>query len=565
MLETHDPPPLPAVVEQWKEAGSALANSFSNYLDLCLSFSQLSEVGADKNDLVSHFDSALQPGALLTVLSDQLAKSRVVLAKGRNRLATQIYTFPTEILSRIFLYFVEDDSDCPTYVEFTIRTYYHRLHTLLGVSSVWRKVGISMPILWNLVPVIRDVRFTLSPLGISLSLRRSKTLPLDLAVLIPQIVPHGLATKLAKHASRFRTINILSEQPHTIREIMSALMERHVCDSLTELSLCVSDLEHIDRLGNNPYYMFPPQSPAHPLFIQLLQSITQLRLLGATLDWSQITFSARMVEIRIRSVIIGSDSVLHEFLQALATAPQLEKLELATITSFPEPNLGNPPLVILPKLQSLILSHLYFNTLSVILCSITPFSHRLSLNLNDSALERVFSARDPELEREYVGIFELTDLLRDVHIDTLLIEGQEERFSLSTLSLLFKEIPTLNTLKLDGWTIDNRFCSTLKWRPQRDGRRSVMPKIPNWCLTNAKVADQKRLKELIRSHDSKEVLLGGYISDALKGLDETADWKLLEGKEDIVEWLAEHVPTFRLVPGDDYLPPEFLSAIWQLW
>ncbi|KDN34413.1 hypothetical protein RSAG8_12495, partial [Rhizoctonia solani AG-8 WAC10335] len=426
MPEIPKHPPLTTMVDQWKETGSTVAKTLSKYLELCLLLSKLPEdTDTDRKNLVSYFDSALQPGALLTVLSDQLAKTREALARARNRFISPIYNFPTEILSKIFLYFVFDkNTGSPTYVEFTVRTLYDRLHTLLGVCSVWRNVGIATPALWSLVPVIRDVCFTLSRRATSLSLRRSGTLPLDLAVMIPHVVPDGLVARLAKHISRFRTINIIAEEPRTIREIMNPIMELNVSSSLTELSLCVGDLENLDRLDNNLYYMFPPESHTHPLLVQLLQSITRFRFYGATFDWNQIKFSVRMVEIRVHSVIIGTDSALHEFLQALSTAPELQKLELISITSFPEPGLGNPLPIVLPKLQSLVLDNLYFNTLSIALRSITPLSHQLSLCLTDISLERVFSARNPELERESVVVTELTDALKGISIDTLLFRRQ---------------------------------------------------------------------------------------------------------------------------------------------
>ncbi|CUA77986.1 hypothetical protein RSOLAG22IIIB_06909 [Rhizoctonia solani] len=567
MTEVHKPLSLPVIVEQWKETGSALADSLSSYLDSCLLLSKASEnTGVNRSDLISHFDSALQPGALLTTLSEQLAKSREVLSKARNKLASPIYNFPPEILSKIFLYFVEDDSDSPTYVEFTVRTFYHRVHTLLGVCSVWRNVGISMPHLWNLVPVIRDVCFTLSWQATSLSLRRSKTLPLDLAVMIPHVVPERLAARLAKHASRFRTINISAEEPCTIQEIMDPLLNRNVCDSLTELSLCVSDLEQLDRLDNHPYYMFSLRSPTHPLLVELLQSITRFRLFGATLDWSQVTFSARMVEIRIHSVIIGGDSVLHELIRSLSTAPELQKLELASITSFPADDLDDIPPIVLPKLKSLVLEDLYFNTLSTVLHSIAPLSQQLSLCLTDRSIEKIFSARDPDLERETISVYDLIDELKGVSIHTLLLANRDRSFKYLELAFLLKAVSPLNTLKINNWTIDQIICGILqrrKYGPTGHVQPPVI-KLRNLHLTNARIADQEGLKDTIRVQGLEAVLLGGYINCASEEPEEPEDWEPLEGEEEIVKWLADHVPTFHFMPGGDYRPPELLSAICHL-
>ncbi|KAG8730484.1 hypothetical protein FRC12_020238 [Ceratobasidium sp. 428] len=190
-----------------------------------------------------------------------------------------------------------------------------------------------MPMLWNLVPVIRGPRFSLSYEATSLSLNRSGTLPLDLALMIPYFVPNSLMADLTKHASRFRSINIVSQEPDTVQDILRPLLEHNTSSSLSELSLCVTQLEHIDQLGDEPNYMFPPDhESSKDRLPQLLQSLTRLRFNGATFDWAQITFSTRLVELRIHSVFLGYDSFLHEFLRAISAASELQQLSLASIT-----------------------------------------------------------------------------------------------------------------------------------------------------------------------------------------------------------------------------------------
>ncbi|CAE6358735.1 unnamed protein product [Rhizoctonia solani] len=561
MLDINEP--LPTLLHQWKETGSALATTLSKYLDLCTLLSNASELtNTTGKDLVFDFDSVLQPEGLLSVLSGKLTSAQEILAKARNRVASPIYKFPAEILSNIFPYFIHaQDSNSPVYIELSIRRLYSRLHTLLAVCSVWRGIGLSMPMLWNLIPVIRNSRFLLSYAGTNLSLNRSGGLPLSLGIVVPHVIPGALVTELTQHASRIRTINIAAHVPCAIQQVMIPLMAHGLSDSLSELALSAEDVEHVDRLRDNPWYMISPDDERD--LLPLIQPLTRLKLAGATLDWGPITFSPRLVELRLQAIIIGHDSFLYEFLGAISTAPELQTLELMSVISFPDPDLEDPPKVVLTKLRSLVLDDLHFNTLSIILRSITPNSYQLTLAPTRNILTTVISIRD--FVTQPVDIFDLCDLIEGRTIQTLLFMNQDRCLHHDILTLIMNTMSTINTLKLDNWTVDEGFCRAFTRREHQIlGLAVHIPNIRHLSLSNVRIDDQGGLKELVHSHNLETIFLSGDLNHGPKGSENPDDWRPLgPWDEEVVERVAGQVPGIGMALGD-YRPTEFLSAIWQL-
>ncbi|KDN34645.1 hypothetical protein RSAG8_12270, partial [Rhizoctonia solani AG-8 WAC10335] len=346
--------PSPVTAYQWKEAHDSLDATISRCSKICSQICSVSQVAeTSRNDLISQLDSAR------SALTSQLGVSQAMLARARNRLASPVYNLPEEIIFVIFMHVLyHNDEFRSTTADISARTFYERLYALLEVCSVWRAVALSRPALWSLVPVIRGPQYFTSDQATALSLHRSDTVPLDLFVMVPRTIPHPCIKALTQHTSRFRTVNIVAEGPCTIQSIMGTLLKNKLSDKLSELSVCISDLEHVNRFADEPYYMFPPNTSDHPLFLRTLKSLTRFRITGATLDWTQVSFSGRLLELRLHSVILGLDSSLHNFLRAISTAPQLQKLELISIISYSESNLASPPAVSFPALQTLIVEDL---------------------------------------------------------------------------------------------------------------------------------------------------------------------------------------------------------------
>ncbi|EUC59833.1 hypothetical protein RSOL_325110, partial [Rhizoctonia solani AG-3 Rhs1AP] len=381
---------------------------------------------------------------------------------------------------------------------------------------------------------------------------------------IARVVPSNLIADLAQHASRFRTINIVAEVPSAIQNLLSSLMDHNVSNSLSELSLCVTDTEHIDRLGPEPYYMFlPDNETSERQFSQLVQSLTRFRCYGATLNWRNITFSSRLVEIRLHSVIIGNDHFLHSMLLVISTASELQKLDLISITSFPQPIMMPPFQLVFSQLQSLVLEDLRFNTLSIILHSIIPSSYKLTLALTNRSLTTVTAVRN--VVPQPIDRSELWDLLEGVPVENLLLENQNNCPDQYTLAIIMDAMMSIGTLMIDGWTIDEEFCTAFTKREQElDGWEIDIPKIRDLSLTNVRIDDREGLRRLIRSHNLESIFLSGHFNHGPKGSEALEDWHILAPWDNTVEWLAGDIPSIAMSFGN-YSPPEFRSAIWQLW
>ncbi|CAE6458672.1 unnamed protein product [Rhizoctonia solani] len=135
--------------EQWEQAGAALTGAVSRFLDLSVYLEAQCATGyANSPTMVTRINSSLD--VLQKTINRQLDCARIALAKTQNKLASQgsILSFPQEIMAEIFLNVIFDPPDLDRatvtmHMECRIRLIYSRLHSLLGVCTAWRDVGIS--------------------------------------------------------------------------------------------------------------------------------------------------------------------------------------------------------------------------------------------------------------------------------------------------------------------------------------------------------------------------------------------------------------------------------------
>ncbi|KAL5637361.1 hypothetical protein ACGC1H_001115 [Rhizoctonia solani] len=564
MHDSDLPMPYARLIRQWEEAGAALANTVSTYLELCLSLGKLSlsPQAMPREDLASRIDSILEPGAQHTALVTQLAQCQSVLSRTRNRLVSPVYSLPELVLSKIFSHVVYD-CDPVDYdgVEWQVQTFYRRLYTLLGVCTIWRDFGISMVTFWSIVPVIRESKLLVSRQTVSLGLSRSHTAPLDLVIVVPGFTPQDILRSVAHHTSRIRSIHIASDTVLTVQNIIRRLTEFDELGVLSELSLCVTDLLCIGRTGNSVYTRFLTEN--HGL-LKLTQSLTRVSLYGASFIWREVRFSIKLVELRLQQVVFGSSSHVHEFVQAISSALELRYLTLISLTSFldPGPETGARPTVSLPKLQSLVLEDLYHNPLSIMLNSIEPGSHKLTIYLTDKCLLNAMSTGVDHVAPVNDNV--LYSLLQKTPVDTLILGGHYsgELIEPDRIFHIFNASKTVKTLEIEGCIIDTDFCFSLKvppgaHTPSLTGHH--FPVIPQWRITKARVVNPESFKELVLSHRVHTMVLEGARDHSSNNPEE---WRPLKSQDEIIEWLSQNIPHFRFEPPRS-LPSRFESRAWQ--
>ncbi|CUA75578.1 hypothetical protein RSOLAG22IIIB_11848 [Rhizoctonia solani] len=140
-------------VQHWEETGARLESAIAAYLHSCLALEQATltapPVGIDHlparlNRRIEYFH---------TLMTQPVAQSLVSVARTRNKFVTPIYRMPSEILERIFDLAVKSAGHELPMKEATSASCLC-LYRIVSVCSVWRKVGLSHPRLWTLVPLV---------------------------------------------------------------------------------------------------------------------------------------------------------------------------------------------------------------------------------------------------------------------------------------------------------------------------------------------------------------------------------------------------------------------------
>ncbi|KAG8680968.1 hypothetical protein FRC11_001750, partial [Ceratobasidium sp. 423] len=573
--------PKSVTIERWEEADALLARAVARFFDTStLLERQCTTLDESSNDLVTRIDLSLD--YLQTTINRQLTDARLALAKTRNRLTRSVLSLPREVLSEIFLYVVYDpiDQDDPCNLaidmETRVETIYRRLHSLLAVCVSWRNVGLACGALWSVIPVVDPLVGQPRDLSTDLSLQRAGGNGLDLAISLSHESLDRL-WPLAKHLSRFGTININQKHDGTtpLSGALRVILDYLKPGTLSKLSLeGASDAARGVFMGyydpDPPEFSKPNIARLESNFIQLVQSLSALRIRSVALNWERMAFSACLVILRIGRVSLGHSGI-SSLIAALSSAQGLRKLELISIRALTDENRTKAPSQTLsfPKLESLYLADLNFNILQLFMEVISPGSYYLTVGLTaESCASFFFPGPDIDWAYEYVDHTseEVCDLLRAASIDKLILTTHHGCVwdEAADLRALLKSVPTVKTLVLNSCSLSLVTLKALKQppRPPRwaHTRNDIFPKlecIEFQCSTiSSSLSDLKiGFKHLLIGHPIQRMAIGRSCgSGKTPPIDE---------HDEIIEWLKSKIPRF-LFSGEQDEPPNDFDT-WQLW
>ncbi|KAG8739999.1 hypothetical protein FRC11_000446, partial [Ceratobasidium sp. 423] len=247
-------------------------------------------------------------------------------------------------------------------------------------------------------------------------------------------------------------------------------------------------------------------------------ALVAFRINGAHVHWDGLTFSTKLVELRIEKVALGYDDTIVPLMRALASATGLRDLKIISVTIFRRLGASrNPALsssVPFPALQSLLIEDLHLNTLEHLLPIITPGSHQLTLFLSPDSLE--ISVLPDEHEDDETEDSEITDfdglcrLLEHTSVDTLMLTGHMDDvwLGISRLTKLLKSIPTTRTLKMHCWSFGKSLCKGLTQIPSE---AVPMPALRNIHFSTIDIHNPKSFRDMIASYPLRQIVLGGNV------------------------------------------------------
>ncbi|CAE7215986.1 unnamed protein product [Rhizoctonia solani] len=480
-----------------------------------------------------------------------------------------------DILSNIFMDIVFEHTNSETswslstpFVGQDVRTIYRRIYCLLSVCRYWRAIALATGALWSVIPMIVIVNPSEGQQPFQLSLQRAGGSNLHLAV-TKQISMFSILTEtLAKYGPRFSTIDLRAYSINEIRKAIEALLQHGTPRTLSELSLS-NKLHFQHDPHNDGGYITARESPLNTSFATLLGLLSILRLHGTNVHWNTTRFSSRLVELHIEEITLGSDAALAPFLKAISSASELRDLKIISVITIrdahapPDTIAGAlPPPVILPKLRSLLLVGLYFNTLRILLPAIAPSSCGVSLVLGNRGLmtcERfIHHDHNRSIREKRADIFKVSDLLERSPIDTLTLFGRQLTGQCLTGALLH-HLPTLKTLYIDSCLINWVVCSRIAQPFNPLVAQGGFSTLDVLCITRSSIHVDAfdEFKDVAISY--REVILAGvYIVDPDK-----KDKQPLPEDHRLVKWLVANIPVVRMVDHGFGSPKD--NDKWSQW
>ncbi|EUC56034.1 hypothetical protein RSOL_156000 [Rhizoctonia solani AG-3 Rhs1AP] len=543
--------------------------ALKDYTDLCLNLSPNSlDCIMKPSDMGARIDSTLE------VISNQLLQIGSTLARTRNRLVTPLHKLPEEILSEILMNVTFDIGYSESSIKQDLCLIYRRLYGLLSVCSTWRDIIVTRGAFWSVIPIVENP--SMNKIGsFELSIHRARGSKRHLvAVAESPETFRDLIQALTKYGPHIDTINLNIGDHRVIVEAIELLLHHDTAKPLAELSVqSIYANNAPDWLPSYDDYVIPLDYAHQSSFVSLLGTLTVFRISGAHFHWETMAFSTRLVELEIENITLGYDHEIEPFLQALCSASELRDLRITTMDTFFIPDLmddielSSP--VVFPRLQSLHVQDVFFNTLRLLLAMIAPGSHCLSLFLGPPSLLNNLKELDffmephPEHEFRSVDIGNLCKILKQVSVHTLMLSGAGGKWLTGDmLRQLMEAVPTLKILKIHNWDFNRTVWTSLK-RPMIDEgnpQERSFPALETIQLSKATILVKKGFQDMVASHPLRRIALGG--TSRVASSDEIKQGPL-EKRSSMVRWLRYNVPEFCLFDSR-YHPPEFQPGRWPL-
>ncbi|KAL5638599.1 hypothetical protein ACGC1H_005313 [Rhizoctonia solani] len=441
------------------------------------------------------------------------------------------------------------------YMTCRINTIYRNVYNLIAVCATWRRVGLAYPALWKLVPIIehQNPAFLRAP-PLEHILQRAGNHHLHLAIMADKF-PYEQFKHLCSQWNRFSVINIWSDAvvPTETAAVLCEILKHSPPGSISKLSLKKQPNNWVTYSSFNKVNFNPQIS-------QLVGSLSVFRISAFTLEWKNIRFSHRLIELRVDSIMLRSDSKIRTFFAALSSAPELKELSLLSIQLDSDQLDKDVPLEVLslPKLQLLHLGCCCLNALELILSHIAHSSYDLTINLH------------PDNAQHYPPCKEVLDpglvcaFLSGVAIDKLILRGGHASPWAHTADLrrVLESAPGLKILTLNGFLVDPDLLMGLAPFPASASPtdQAVFPKLTRLEMHNAQflvpLSVLKPAFEVIfNSHRIETMVLGGISSELPQVSPDESD--------EVVRWIRCQIPQFSLSCEPTEAPE--LIDIWRLW
>ncbi|CCO33911.1 hypothetical protein BN14_07998 [Rhizoctonia solani AG-1 IB] len=364
---------------------------------------------------------------------------------------------------------------------------------------------------------------------------------------------------LDDHWHRFRVIDIWtrSEDAPEIYHTLSAIIKHCPPGSISKLSLRrEKSIQDIFTLYTLTQY--------EPSISTLISSLEVFRIGNFSIDWSRISFSDKLVELRLADTDLRNSREILSFMAALSSARELRELKLVSVAFWFDQECQplNPP-ISLPKLEHLHLEQMHLNGLDFFLSSIAPGSYQLALN----PLEGIFSNYSVAYE-EPVDEDRVCEFFKRHKVHKLILWGQRRFFWTTKAGLvrLLQATPSVKTLVMNYYPFNPDTISALKRPPRTTNPKNKLdfPILTRLHIHGAYVelplAQLKSsLDDAIDSHRIERMEFGGQFV-----LDQRVPITVpLDESDEVFDWLRRKVPHFT----KSCEPSQASEAtdMWRLW